>query len=90
MQQNPGVDERHARPCVAAREREIPERPGKHAHQYDDLDAEPAQNDGQQQHEGNFRHLSEGLDERRFRHLDLVQKRVREGVVELQRNAQQE
>ena len=55
-----------------------------------DLDAEPPQRERQQQHEEEFRHLPERLNERRLRNLDLVEERIRERVVELQRNAEQE
>ena len=44
---------------------------------------------GTSEHEEHLGHLSERLNERRVRRFDFVQERVRERVIELQRNAEE-
>ena len=68
----------------------VAQRPGEHADQHDDLDPEPHQEHREQDHEDDLAHLPEGLDERRLRRTDLVQEGIRERVVELQWDAEQE
>ena len=75
---------------IAMRERKVPQRPRAHAHQHDPFDTESSQQKRQRQHEQQFRHLPEALDERWVLHADLGEERIGEAVVELQRDAEQE
>ena len=89
VQENPGENQPHARPGVAVTEGHVAQRPRRHAGEHDHLDAETTECKWQQEHEADFRPLSEGLYERRVRSTDLVEKWIGEGVVELKGNAQQ-
>ena len=90
MQQDAAIDVRHDRAQRALAEEEVAERPGTHPHQHDRLDPETPQREREQQHEDDLRHLPEGLDKGRVRRPHLIEVGVGEGVVELERDAEQE
>src|SRR5256714_3878954 len=89
VQENADVDEVHHRPNRPGAECEISQGPGQHAYWHDDLDAELPQHQRKEQHEEDLGHLPKGLNERWVGSPYLVQKRIRERVVELQRDAEQ-
>src|SRR5687767_236531 len=90
VKQDACVDEPHAGTGIARREREVSQRPRRHAGEHDRLDTKPLQEEWEREHERDLGHLPERLDEGRVGRADLVEKKVREGVVELQRNAEEE
>src|SRR5690349_982080 len=84
------IQERHNRADCTHSKREIAERPRRHADEHDHLDTEPAESHRQQQHEKDLRHLAKSLNERRIWRLHFIQQWIGEGVVELERDAEQE
>ena len=90
VQQDADVEHPHQRAGVAVGEQHVARGPRGHADEQHPLHAEPAEEPRHDQHEDDLRHLAERHLAGGVGHADLVQERVREGVVELQRNADQE
>ena len=90
VQQDAGVEHPHQRAVVAVREQHVARRPRRHADQQHPLHAEPAEEPRHHQHEEDLGHLAERHLAGRVAHVELVQERIRERVVELQRDADQE
>ena len=90
VQQDAGVEHPEPRPGVAVGEEEVPDRPRQHADQEDAAHAPPREEPREQQHEADLGHLAEGHLAGRLGHPDLVEVQVGEGVVELERDAEEE
>ena len=90
MQEDAGVEHPHHIGVVPVREERVARRPGGHAGQQHVLHAEAAEEPRHDEHEENLGHLAERHLPRRVGHAQLVQEWVRERVVELQRDADQE
>jgi hypothetical protein len=90
VEEDAGVQHPERRAGVAPGKEEVPHRPREHADQEDPSDAQPHQKPRQQEHEADFRHLAEGHLAGRLRQADLVEEEIGEGIVELERNAEQE
>jgi hypothetical protein len=89
VQQDPGIQHPRQPSGIAVREERVAQRPRGHADQQDAFDAEADEEQRQEQHEAELRHLPEAHFARGLAESDLIQEEVREGVVELQRDAEQ-
>ena len=86
----PPIQHPDQRVVVAVREQDVARHPRGHADEQHLLHAEPPEEPRHQQHEHDLRHLPHGHLPRRVGDADGVQKRIRERVIELQRDADQE
>ncbi len=90
VQQDAEVQHPDERLVVAVGEQNVARHPRGHADEQHLLHAEPLEEPRHQEHEHDLRHLPHRHLPRRVRHADGVQERVRERVIELQRNAHEE
>src|SRR5262249_11128281 len=89
MKENAGVE--HPDQCAVIPESEqcVAQRPGRHTGQQHRFHSQAAEEPGHNQHEKDFRHLTERHLSCCIRHVQFVQKRVCECVIELEWNADQ-
>ena len=90
VQQDAAVQHPHRLVVIAVREQHVARHPRRHADEQHLLDAQPSEEPRHQEHEHDLGHLAERHLPRRVGHAELVEERIGERVVELQRNADEE